>query len=63
LDFHRPCGKNGLGISEGDLEDNLQGLCAAEAGADLIVTRNVKDFKNSPVPALTPADFLMKAGV
>jgi hypothetical protein len=33
---------------------------AQEFGADYIVTRNVDDFSNSPIPALTPAEFLQK---
>ena len=41
-----------------DYEDALQAVCAQRIRADFIVTRNVKDFKNSPVPAITPAEFL-----
>lgn len=39
-------------------EDCLQDECAAEIKADFIVTRNTDDFKNSMVPAITPAAFL-----
>jgi hypothetical protein len=31
---------------------------AMHSGADLILTRNIKDFRNSPIPVLTPAQFL-----
>jgi len=43
-----------------DFEDCLQDECALENHADYIITRNTDDFKNSSVPALTPADFLQK---
>lgn len=43
-----------------DFEDCLQDECAVENHADYIITRNTDDFKNSSVPALTPADFLQK---
>lgn len=44
-----------LSLRWADLEDCLVSLCAKKAGADLIVTRNVKDFARSSVRALTPA--------
>jgi predicted nucleic acid-binding protein len=47
-----------LGIS--DLEDALQAAVATTARASFIVSRNVKDFKYSIVPAITPADFLRR---
>src|SRR5437867_1586032 len=40
-----------------DLEDALQAAAAVTANASFIVTRNVKDFKFSRVPALTPHEF------
>ncbi len=43
-----------------DFEDCLQDECALENHMDCIITRNTDDFKNSSVPALTPADFLQK---
>ncbi|MCI9082269.1 MAG: PIN domain-containing protein [Lachnospiraceae bacterium] len=43
-----------------DFEDCLQDECALENHADYIITRNTDDFKNSRIPALTPADFLQK---
>ena len=43
-----------------DLEDCLQAECAASVGADYIVTRNTKDFINSPVAAITPENFLAR---
>jgi predicted nucleic acid-binding protein len=41
-----------------DFEDCLQSKCAEAINADYIVTRNIKDFKNSKVKAITPQDFL-----
>lgn len=36
-----------------DFEDGLQYFTAIENGEELIVTRNLKDFKNSKLPTLT----------
>lgn len=41
-----------------DFEDCLQEECAVSVGAERIITRNVKDFAHSRVPAVTPAGFL-----
>ena len=41
-----------------DFEDCLQAECAADYGADYIITRNTKDFENSKVKAITPTEFL-----
>ncbi len=38
-----------------DFEDCLQEKCALQCDADYIVTRNVKDFASSKIPAVTPA--------
>lgn len=43
-----------------DFEDALVAAAAASAGCDIIVTRNVKDFKGSPVRVASPTDFLLK---
>lgn len=43
-----------------DLEDAFQAVAAMAFGAQFIVTRNVKDYRRSPVPALTPSDFLKR---
>ena len=39
-----------------DFEDAVVATVARTSGSDFIVTRNVDDFANSPVPAITPAD-------
>lgn len=41
-----------------DYEDALQMVCAARNHADFMITRNIRDFAESPVPAITPEDFL-----
>lgn len=41
-----------------DFEDALQSVCAARIRADFIVTRNLKDFVNSNIPAIRPNDLL-----
>jgi len=41
-----------------DFEDALQAVMARRLGADYIITRNVSDYKNSPVPAITPEELL-----
>ncbi|RMF60243.1 MAG: PIN domain-containing protein [Calditrichaeota bacterium] len=46
-----------LNLPISDFEDALQIAAAKVSGARLIITRNVKHFKKSPIPALTPRDF------
>jgi predicted nucleic acid-binding protein len=41
-----------------DYEDALIAFAAERNGVDFIVTRNKKDFRHSPVPALTPEEFV-----
>jgi len=41
-----------------DFEDAVQAACATRINADYIVTRNVKDFGISGVPAITPGEVL-----
>ena len=41
-----------------DFEDCMQLQCALSLHADYIVTRNVKDFAASEIPAVTPEEFL-----
>ena len=45
-----------------DFEDALQAAAARACGARPIVTRNVRDFARSPVPAVTPGDALARIG-
>ncbi len=41
-----------------DIEDAMQYACAVENSYDLIITRDVKDFKDSKIPVMSPAQFL-----
>ena len=43
-----------------DFEDALQAVAARANGAAFIISRNVKEFKRSHVPALTPSDYLAR---
>ncbi|MGB6223454.1 type II toxin-antitoxin system VapC family toxin [Haloferula sp.] len=43
-----------------DFEDALQAASALAWSADFIVTRNLPDYRKSPVPAVTPAAFLKR---
>lgn len=41
-----------------DIEDALQVQSALEGECDIIVTRNIRDFSLSEIPAIAPDDFL-----
>lgn len=46
-----------------DYEDALQAAAALACGANFIITRNGRDFAASPVPALTPEEFLARHNI
>lgn len=46
----------GADLDFSDYEDALQSVCASRVKANYIVTRNIKDFKNSSVPAIKPSE-------
>ncbi len=48
------------GYQWNDFEDALQCVAAERVRADAIVTRNVRDYKDSRVPAYTPAELLAR---
>lgn len=48
--------KRALSRRWSDFEDCLVATCAEKINADYIITRNVKDFKASNVPAITPQE-------
>lgn len=50
--------ENVLASEMPDYEDALLAICAKRHKMDYIITRNEKDFKFSPVPALSPEKFL-----
>ena len=41
-----------------DFEDAIQNYCAAEAGINHMITRNLKDYKKSKLSIQTPKEFL-----
>ncbi len=43
-----------------DFEDAVVAVLADVNNCQYIITRNESDFKQSPVPALTPEDFVKK---
>ena len=49
---------NALRLAGPDFEDSLQIACAKAASCDVIVTRNLKHYKDVPIPVFTPEDFL-----
>ena len=50
--------KKNLGAEHPDFEDSLQIAAAQAWGADVIITRDMEGFVNSPIKVLTPAEFL-----
>jgi predicted nucleic acid-binding protein len=45
-----------------DFEDAAVAMVAKTSASAFIVTRNVRHYGKSPVPALTPAAFLQRSG-
>ena len=48
----------GLNSHFKDFEDSIQYYTATENNIDGIITRNLKDFKNSQIPVMTAEEFL-----
>lgn len=53
--------RRALALPMSDTEDAFQAAAALAWQADIIVTRNVWDYRRSPVNALSPTAFLKKA--
>jgi len=53
--------KRALALPMVDFEDALMAAAAESAGATHIVTRNLPDFRKSPVKAVSPEDFMRLA--
>jgi predicted nucleic acid-binding protein len=51
---------NAAALEFSDFEDAVVAAIAQREKADCIITRNTGDFSNSPVPAITPEEFLSK---
>ena len=50
--------ENSLKLKFSDFEDSVLHESARHAGVEYIITRNIKDFKNTKIPAFTPREFL-----
>lgn len=50
---------NALHSGMADFEDAVMSESAYRIKADYIITRNIKDYSKSKVPAISPSDFLM----
>ena len=50
--------ENALKSKFTDFEDSVLHESARHAGAEYIITRNIKDFKQSKIPVFTPTEFL-----
>lgn len=48
----------GMALDFTDIEDAFICAVAIRSDADLILTRNIKDFSGSPLPVLAPQEFL-----
>jgi predicted nucleic acid-binding protein len=55
---HTDAFRHACSLSVGDFEDSLQVAAASACGALRIATRNVRHYRQSPIPARTPADLL-----
>jgi len=47
-------------LAMSDFEDAMQVAAASACGAETIVTRNLKDYRSSPIPAVSPQAILEK---
>lgn len=50
--------ERGLELEAKDFEDSVQMACAQSCHANYIITRNSIDYNNSPIPAISPAEYL-----
>jgi predicted nucleic acid-binding protein len=50
--------QNALTLKMADFEDAVLASTALRENTDYIITRNAKDFSNSPVPVISPDDFI-----
>lgn len=48
------------GLSINDFEDAVIAGMAEASHCDFVITRNLADFENSPIPALSPEDFVLR---
>jgi PIN domain-containing protein len=43
-----------------DFEDAVVASAAEASGCEIIITRNIGDFADAPIPAVTPEEFLVR---
>ena len=58
IDANGSDGKKALANGMRDFEDAIIAESCSRNGIDLIITRNLKDFKQSPIPAMSPDEFV-----
>jgi len=58
VEVNRKTLERGLELEAKDFEDSVQMACAENCQANYIITRNSIDYKNSPIPAISPAEYL-----
>ncbi|MDR1088568.1 MAG: PIN domain-containing protein [Coriobacteriales bacterium] len=58
LDARSVDAEKALSSNMPDYEDALLAFMAQRNSIDLIITRNLKDFEHSPVPAMSPRQFV-----
>jgi predicted nucleic acid-binding protein len=54
--------QSAMSLEMTDFEDAIQSASALAAGLDFIITSDLKDFKNSPVKAVSPLEFMKQLG-
>lgn len=52
--------KKAAGLCWNDFEDAVQYVTAVRLRADYIITRNIRDYAEGNIPALTPREFLQQ---
>ncbi|WDF54923.1 PIN domain-containing protein [Mucilaginibacter sp. KACC 22063] len=58
LPFEAEAFKSALDSKFGDIEDGIQHFIALKNNCDVIITRNLKDYKHSALPVLTAEQLL-----
>ena len=52
--------ERGLNSDFSDYEDSLQYFSSLRQDCDILITRNVRDFKGAQIPVMTPDEFLIR---
>jgi len=54
--------QSAMRLERPDFEDAIQSASALAAGLDFIITSDLKDYKKSPVKAISPVEFMKQLG-